>query len=77
MQKTSNNHENGNNANTLLSTVLPSTHEVKTEMPMSPLYHTECLWNPDGKGWERIKEIHTMCDLHISFVNKGIVAFPK
>lgn len=56
---------------------LPSTHEIKMEMPISPAYHTECLWNPDGNGWITIKEIHPMSDLHISFVKKGIVAFIK
>jgi len=57
--------------------VLPSTHEILTDMPMSPCYHFECLWNPDALGWLKIDEIHPMNDLDISFVKKGIVAFPK
>lgn len=56
---------------------LPSSHEILTHMPMSPLYHTECLWNPDGYKWIPIELIHTMNDLDISWVKKGIVAFPK
>ena len=61
--------------NRLLADV-PSTHEILTEMP-DGAYHFDCLWNPEGKGWEIIKEIHPMSDLHWSFVKKGIVAFPK
>jgi hypothetical protein len=61
----------------VLADVLPSTHEILTDMPMSPLYHTQCLWNPDNKGWIPIKLIHPMNDLDISFVKEGIVAFPN
>jgi hypothetical protein len=73
--KNSMNHENDNDANRLLAAV-PSSHHILTEMP-NGAYHFGCLWNPDGKGWEEIKEIHPMSDLHRSFVKQGIVAFPR
>lgn len=75
MAETTNINENGNDANRLLAAV-PSTHQILTEMP-NGAYHSGCLWNPEGKGWEEINEIHPMCDLHRSFVQKGIVAFPR
>ncbi len=54
---------------------LPDGYVILTDMPMSPAYHFDCLWNPGGIGWISIKEIHPMCDLHRHFVKQGIVAF--